>query len=348
MGTDMRSSMTPKERIYATLKRQPVDRPAVTPIFMSWAANFAGHNYRDYYLNWRALIESQLGVVEAFNLDQISAISDPWREASAYGMQLDYPPDGVGKPRGWILSGPTDIARLRQTDILSAPRILDRIEGVRFMAAEVGMTHSVLGWIEGPMAEYSDLRGVETTLMDLFDKPEMFLEAGEILVDKAIAFAREQIKAGADMIGIGDAAASLIGPDLYSQFVLPLETKLISGIHNAGATVKLHICGNVTPTIVHMAKTGADIIDCDWMVALDKARADVGPAITLCGNFDPSAVLVQGSPQTVAAAARNCFRKAGDPFILMPGCEVSPLTPQANIRAFCPCQGCQIPDILKC
>jgi uroporphyrinogen-III decarboxylase len=165
--------------------------------------------------------------------------------------------------------------------------------------------------------------------MDLFDKPEMFMEAGEILVDKAIAFAREQIKAGADMIGIGDAAASLIGPDLYSQFVLPLETKLIAGIHNAGATVKLHICGNVTPTLVHMAKTGADIIDCDWMVALDK-------------------VLVQGTPQTVAAAARDCFQKAGDPFILMPGCEVSPLTPESNIRAFCPCQGCQIPDILKC
>lgn len=339
--------MTPKERIYATLRRQPVDRPAVTPIFMSWAANFVGHTYRDYYLDWRALVKAQLGVVRAFNLDQISAISDPWREASAYGMQLEYPPDGVGKPKGYILNGPSDIARLRQANILKAPRIIDRIEGVRAMVAEVGKTHSVLGWIEGPLAEYGDLRGVETTLMDLLDKPEIFLEAGEILVEKAVVFAREQIKAGADMIGIGDAAASLIGPDLYSEFVLPLETKLIAGIHNAGATVKLHICGNITPTIVHIAKTGADIIDCDWMVALDKARSDVGPAITLSGNFDPSAVLVQGTPQTVAAAARDCFAKAGDPLILMPSCEVSPLTPEANIRAFCPCQGCQIPDIYK-
>ena len=340
--------MTPKERIYATLKRQPVDRPAVTPIFMSWAANFVGHTYRDYYLDAKSLVKSQLGVVRAFNLDQISAISDPWREASAYGMQLDYPIDGVGKPSGWILKGPSDVPRLRQVDILKAQRVLDRIKGVRLLAAEVGKTHSVLGWVEGPLAEYGDLRGVESTLMDLMDKPEMFLEAGNILVDKAIAFAREQVKAGADMIGIGDAAASLIGPDLYSQFVLPLEAKLIAGIHNAGATVKLHICGNVTATIGHMAKTGADILDCDWMVPLDKARAAVGPAITLCGNFDPSAVLVQGTPQTVAAAARDCFRKAGTPFILMPGCEVSPLTPEANIRAFCPCEGCQISDILKC
>ncbi len=339
--------MTPKERIYATLNRQPVDRPAVTPIFMAWAAHFVGHTYRDYYVDAKVLAKSQLGVVRAFHLDQISVISDPWREASAYGMQLDYPADGVGKPNGWILNGPDDVARLRQVDLLKAPRVIDRIEGVRLLAAEVGKTHSVLGWIEGPLAEYGDLRGVETTLMDLFDRPEMFLEAGDILVDKAILFAREQIKAGADMIGIGDAAASLIGPELYSQYVLPLETKLIAGIHNAGAAVKLHICGNVSPTIGHMARSGADIIDCDWMVALDKARKDVGPAITLCGNFDPSAILVQGTPRTVAAAARDCFAKAGEPFILMPGCEVSPLTPEANIRAFCPCEGCLISDILK-
>lgn len=339
--------MTPKERIYATLKRQPVDRPAVTPIFMAWSANYVGLTYRNYYLDWQALVRSQLGVVRAFNLDQISAISDPWREASAYGMKLDYPPDGVGKPRGYILNESSDIAKLRQAEILKAPRVIDRIEGVRALAAEVGRTHSVLGWIEGPLAEYGDLRGVETTLMDLFDKPEMFLEAGEVLVEKAIGFAREQIKAGADMIGIGDAAASLIGPELYSQFVLPLETKLVAGIHEAGATVKLHICGNINSIIGHMAKTGADILDCDWMVPLDKARAEVGPAVTLCGNFDPSAVLVQGTPQIVADAARDCFAKAGNPFILMPGCEVSPLTPEANIRAFCPCQGCQIPDIYK-
>ena len=42
--------MTPKERIYAIINGQPHDRPAVTPIFMAWAARFIGRSYRDYYL----------------------------------------------------------------------------------------------------------------------------------------------------------------------------------------------------------------------------------------------------------------------------------------------------------
>ncbi len=35
------------------------------------------------------------------------------------------------------------------------------------------------------------------------------------------------------------------------------------------------------------------------------------------------------------AAAREGLRKGGSRFILMPGCEVPPGTPEANIRAFC-------------
>jgi uroporphyrinogen-III decarboxylase len=77
------------------------------------------------------------------------------------------------------------------------------------MAALVGQTHSILGWVEGPLAEYADLRGVENAMLDLINSPEIFVEAGEIIVQNAIAFAVAQIKVGADMVGIGDSAASL-------------------------------------------------------------------------------------------------------------------------------------------
>ena len=98
--------MTPKERIYAILSGDPCDRPAVTPIFMAFAARFIGHTYRDYYLDGDVLTEAQLAVTRAFNIDQISTISDPWREASAYGMEFEYPPDGVGKPKDVLIKAP--------------------------------------------------------------------------------------------------------------------------------------------------------------------------------------------------------------------------------------------------
>ena len=340
--------MTPKERIYAILKGGSYDHPAVTPIFMAWSANFIGRTYRDYYLDGDVLVQAQLAVTRAFNLDQTSAISDPWREASAYGMDFVYPEDGVGKPKDVLIKTYGDISRVKPLDIENAERPKQRIESVRKMADEVGQTHSVLGWVEGPMAEFADLRGVENTFLDLVDRPELFIKAGEIIVQNAIAFAVAQVKAGADMIGIGDAAASLIAPDMYAEFVLSLEQKLIAAIHQAGAAVKLHICGNIINHISYMAQSGADTIDVDWMVPLDKARELAGPDITLCGNFNPAGVLFEGSPEDVAQAAKQCLKAGGDKFILMPGCEVPPATPEQNIRAFCPCEGCLIGEELKC
>ncbi len=339
--------MTSKERIQAILRGEPVDRPAVTPIFMSWAAGFIGRTYRDYYLDGDVLAESQMAVTKAFHLDQVSAISDPWREASAYGMEFDYPENGVGRPRRVLIESPRDVSRIKPFAIEAAPRPAQRIESVRKMAKAVGRTHSVLGWVEGPLALYADVRGVESMFLDLIDNPQMYLRAAQTIIENQIRFARAQVAAGADMVGVGDAVASQISPSMYRQFVLPFEKKLFEAIHEAGAAVKLHICGNIRQNIRFMAETGCDIVDADWMVPLDEARKAVGPRITLAGNFDPAGVLLQGTPQEVADAARRNIAMGGARFILQPGCEVPPGTPEANIRAFCPGEGCLIPDLLR-
>jgi MtaA/CmuA family methyltransferase len=339
--------MTPKERINAILNGDSYDRPAVTPIFMAWASHFIGHTYRDYYLDGDVLVKAQLAVTRAFNLDQISAISDPWREASAYGMEFEYPPEGVGRPKEAFIKTRSEISRVRRFDIENAERTKQRIESVRKMAAEIGQTHSVLGWVEGPMAEYGDLRGVENAMLDLIDEPEIFVRAGEVIIQNAIAFAVAQIKAGADMVGVGDSAASLISPEMYAGLVMPLERKLIAAIHETGATAKLHVCGNISNIVEHMTESGTDVIDVDWMVSLARARELTGPDVTLCGNFNPAGVLFEGSPEDVAEAAKECLNAVSGKFILMPGCEVPPATPEKNIRAFCPCDGCLIREQLN-
>ena len=337
--------MTSKERILSTLKGLACDRIAVTPILMAWSAHFIGRTYRDYYLDGDVLAEAQSAVVKAFEIDQISAISDPWREASAYGMTFEYPEEGVGKPLSLLINDFGDIDKLK-TNILVSPRVKQRVDSVAVMAGNVGQTHSVLGWVEGPLAEYSDLRGLERTMMDLMANPDMYHAAAGFIVQNAIDFAVAQVRAGADTIGIGDAAASLIGAELYQAHVLPHEKRLVDAIHEAGGLVKLHICGNISSIIGLMAKTGADIIDVDWMVPLEQARRDVGPDVTLCGNFNPCSVLLEGTPQAVAEAAADCIQKGGPRFILMPGCEIPQHTPEENIRAFCPTAGCPIKNEL--
>jgi uroporphyrinogen decarboxylase len=342
--------MSPKERLHAAVAGLPLDRTPVTPIFMAWAANFIGRTYRDYYLDHNCMVEAQLAVTRRFHLDQISSISDPWREASAFGMQFQWPPEGVGIPQGYLLNTEEDVRKLQPYDPLTAARTRDRIDAVRQYVALVGATHSVLGWVEGPLAAYVDLRGLDNAMVDLIEAPELFHHAAQIIIDCAIAFAEPQIASGADVIGIGDAAASLVGPTLYVQHILPWEQKLVAAIHNlgqrhgtnkrlGGVKTKMHICGNIGPIVEHIARTGTDVIDVDWMVPLAHARQAAGPRVTLAGNFNPAADLLFGTPEKLRILAARCIAEGslnGARFLLQPGCEVPPATPIANIEAFCP------------
>ena len=54
------------------------------------------------------------------------------------------------------------------------------MDSVAVMAGKFGQTHSVLGWVEGPLAEYSDLRGLERTMMDLIDNPDLYHAAAKL------------------------------------------------------------------------------------------------------------------------------------------------------------------------
>jgi uroporphyrinogen-III decarboxylase len=49
-----------------------------------------------------------------------------------------------------------------------------------------------------------------------------------------IAFARAQVEAGADIIGLGDAVASQISPAMYRRFALPYEQRIFQAVHQMG------------------------------------------------------------------------------------------------------------------
>ena len=135
------------------------------------------------------------------------------------------------------------------------------------------------------------------------------------------------------MIGMGDPAASLVGPQIYEKFVWPYEKKIVDGLHAAGGKVRLHICGNTRRILEGMAALGCDMVDIDSQVPLSMAREKMGPNQVLLGNLDPVRVLCNGTPESVTAAVAECHRQAGPRYIIGAGCEVTRDTPAENMRA---------------
>lgn len=322
------------ERYCATVAGKGADFPPRTPILMQFAAEFIGSNYGAFASDHRVLVEANLRCAEAFGMDQVSAISDPFRETEGFGGTTTYVADGV--PRcTHPLEDSTDLSLLKRPDPMVSVRMRDRVDAVRLFKERAGGRYSILGWIEGPAAEAADVRGVQNFLMDLMEERDFACALMDRCVDVGIEFARAQFDAGADTIGIGDAIASQVSPGIYSDLIQPREKRLIKAIQEMGARVKLHICGNITHLLTGIADLGVDVLDVDHMVDLRAARAAVGPRVVLTGNIDPASAVRHGKPDAIRARIRQCLAEAGTPYMANAGCEIPAGTPNENLLALC-------------
>lgn len=327
--------MNSYERYQARLAGEPVDRAPNFDIMMQYAAHHIGQPLSRYYLDYRVLVAANLAVAEDFHLDILQAISDPYREAADHGLEIEFPEDGLPLSKAPLLVDPDDLAKLRPVAAEAGRRMNDRLEAIRSFREKAGGQVPIMGWVEGALAEAADLRGVSQLMSDLYDRPEWVMELVEFCAGEAIAFARAQIAAGADMIGVGDAVCSQISPKMYRQFALPYEQRIFAAIRELGAVGRLHICGNTSRIVADMAHSGAAIVDLDWMVdwgrAVQTLAAESG--VAACGNFDPVKVMLQGTPEEVRQAVLHCLAAGNAASFIMAGCEIPDGTPVENLLA---------------
>jgi MtaA/CmuA family methyltransferase len=329
--------MTSRERVLNLIEGKPVDRPPAMPITMMWSADLIGANYHDYATRAQIQAAAQCAAAGQFGFDHVSVISDPCCEAADLGADIFYPPDGPPAiiEKNALLADPAALGTLRVPDPhRTGSRMANRIAAVRLLRQQLGDTHLIEGWVEGPCAESADLRGINTIMLDYYDDPDFTHLLAEFTVKVALKFAAAQIEAGADIIGVGDAAASLINRGLYDQFVLPHEKRLVDGIHAAGGRVRLHICGRTQHLADAMGTLGCEIVDLDSMVDLRAARAAMGERQVLLGNVHTVNVVKNGTSEDVRQALAKCRAEAGPAWIAGAGCEVPRHSPAENVRCF--------------
>jgi MtaA/CmuA family methyltransferase len=327
--------MNGRERVLAHLGGGPVDSLPFMPVTMMFACDRIGAKYGEYASNHRVMVAAQMRTAEEFDIDHVSAISDPAREAADCGATIRYyadQPPAVDEENA-VLAEKGKLRTLRVPDPSLAPRMSDRVQALELFKRRLGDDKFIEGWVEGPCAEASDLRGINRLMVDFIDDPVFVVDLFDFTVELALQFARAQIEAGADVIGVGDAAASLVGPRIYDTYVWPYEKRLIDGIHSMGGRVRLHICGNTSKILAGMGKLGAAIVDLDSLARMDDGRAAMGPEQVLLGNIDPVRVLRDGTPETVYAAMAECHRQAGPRYIAGAGCEVPRDTALENMDA---------------
>jgi MtaA/CmuA family methyltransferase len=327
--------MNAKERYLATLDGKVPDFLPRIPILMQYAAEYIGSNYAAFASDYRVLTEANLTCAGHFGMDQLNTMSDPYRETQGFGAEIIYEENTVPYCRKHPLEDSTDLDALPHPDPLEAMRMRDRIEAVRLYHKQAGGEYSIMGWVEGPGAEAADLRKLDNFFCDLMEEPGFCSELMSRCVDTALEFAKHQVLAGADTIGIGDAMASQVSPEIYEELILPQELRLVRGIREMGARARMHICGNITHLLPGLASLDLDVIDVDHMVDLGVVRQTLGPRVAIGANLNPVTDVLHSTPGEIRRKVLDCYARAGNPFLVNAGCEIPSGTPEKNLLALC-------------
>jgi uroporphyrinogen-III decarboxylase len=188
----------------------------------------------------------------------------------------------------------------------------------------------------------SMFRRLEDVMVDPLLDEGFYQEMIDFFVERLIKRIVKQVKSGADVIEVAaNMATSAVGPRFFAKYVLPYENRLLKAIHETGAFVIWHNCGDAAK-IMHLYN---DLdIDC-WGyltpppfgdVDLDQALKVIRPDMTLRGNIDQIEFMVKATPEQVRERVREVLLKVkprGN-WILSTTDFFFDGTPYENIKAF--------------
>jgi uroporphyrinogen decarboxylase len=321
------------ERVMAVINGEKPDRIPNTNILMQFAAREIGVKYGEYSLNYRKLVQGNIACAEKYGIDCVTVMQGPMSEASDLGAEVIFPEDGVSYSPAPLIADEKDFLKLKVVEPFEGGRMANIISAVYEYKEQVKGEFAIIGWVEGCFAQAADLMGVTEFLVRLADPDErpFITDVLDFILQQELVYAQAQETAGADIIGVGDAIASVAGPKMYGELAVDYERRLLSAIRGMGAKTKLHICGNIHPFLDQIPAECCDIVDVDWMVPIQDAAAAFNGKCVIAGNYDPVSVLLQGTPDDVDRAVRECAGICGLRHFSAAGCEVPRMTPPENL-----------------
>ncbi len=204
------------------------------------------------------------------------------------------------------------------------PALMD-VSNIKAEASSYNGKFAILGGDWSPFwHDAIDLLSMEILYIKMYTEPELVDAVLQHLVDYYATVSRRIFDAAADAIDIffigndfGSQTGPLLGPDLFSRFMLPHLKRLIDLGHAYNLKVQLHCCGGFAPLIPLMIEAGLDGLhaiqpDCHGM-DLQVLKAQYGDKILFNGAIDSHNVLIDGTPETVRQNTREVLQ------IMMPG-----------------------------
>ena len=286
--------MTGGSRFLRACLKKPVDRPPV------WFLRQAGRYMAEYreVRKHHTLVEIckrpdiaaevTITAAEKLGVDAAIIFADLLLPFEPMGLDFEFVA-GEGPMVHHPIRTVEAIDRLR-TDRASE---LDYVAAaIQKVAGHFGDSMGMIGFCGAPFTLASYMIEGGSSRNYIFTKKMMYSEpyAWQKLLDKLVivlvAYCKQQVDAGADVIQIFDSWVGSLGVEDYRDYVQPVTKRLVRAVQEMGVPV-IYFGVDTASLLPAMRETGADVIGLDWRTPLDEGWRSMDYGVAVQGNLDP-------------------------------------------------------------
>lgn len=280
------------------LRGQAVERPPV------WMMRQAGR-YLPEYMALREKFsffercqtpelacEITMQPVDIIGVDAAILFSDILVVPQAMGLQVE-----LIESKGPVLPQPIknidDFSRIRVPDVNEALSYV--FDAIKLIKKELNGRVPLIGFAGAPwtilcyMVQGKGSKTFDEAKTFCYTQPAMAHRLLQMITDTTIAYLKEQVKAGADVIQVFDSWGGLLGPDDFENISLHYIRQIIHALKDEVLTIIF--AKGAWHSLQHMSQTGANGLGIDWCITPQMARQFAGDQVVLQGNFDPAKLL---------------------------------------------------------
>ena len=318
--------MTKRDRVLATLARQPVDRPAVA----FW------RHVPDVDHTAPGLANAMLDFHRRWDLDLIKVMSSGVYCVEDWGCRVAYTgsPNGAKQCTAHAVTALADWQRIKPLDA-GAGAFGRELEAVRLIARGRGDDAPVLHTIFSPLSIARKLAG-DRLVDDLRVAPAAVMGALESITETMIRYVDATFDAGADGLFYATQTATpeVLTDDESERFGAAYDRRVLAATRGRSRLTLLHVHGKDI-FFDQMAALAPDAINWhDRLTAPSLRDAHRRFRGALFGGLGEHGTLQAGPPSTIAAEVADAVRQTdGRGLVVAPGCVLPLRTPDAHLAA---------------
>lgn len=323
--------MSSRRRFLAAVSKGLVDRPAlgtVTSMATTDAMDACGAAFPESHLDAErmAKLAAFIGLESGF--DMMFPVYSVVHESAALGAKTqwgrkDVMPAIVEPP--WQTADDIKIP----DNFEEQPSMKVVTDALALLRKKHGTHYAIIGKVFGPWSLGFHLFGVEKILIMTIENPDELRRIFRGLARVTVRSALAQIKAGADVLCLGDhCSMDMCSPDTYREFLFPMHQQLAREIP---CPVVLHTCGDTADRIASFAETTLSGFHFDTRVPAAKAVQLAGGRMSIMGGVSNIHSLLHGNVESIRADVAKAVEAGVN--IIGPECAVPLDTKLASLKA---------------